>query len=137
MLIVRRKKSTVTELLPTILIRFLLSTLTQQIGHYEPPNKTSGFTSCGKRHKSATCTLLACFVVFNLISCYRFAALSSSGRFILCGSDDNNIHIWDTMKVQHNGVLGGHENRVTSLSVAPNGMALASCSWDQYVRIWV
>lgn len=55
----------------------------------------------------------------------------------MCGSDDNNIHVWDTMKVQHNGVLGGHENRVTSLCLAPNGMALASCSWDQYVRVWV
>jgi WD40 repeat protein len=75
--------------------------------------------------------------MFNLILFHRFPALSMSGRFILCGSDDNNIHIWDTMKVQHNGVLGGHDNRVTSLSVAPNGMALASCSWDQYVRVWV
>uniref|UniRef100_A0A182R4Z3 Uncharacterized protein n=1 Tax=Anopheles funestus TaxID=62324 RepID=A0A182R4Z3_ANOFN len=82
----------------------------QQIGHYEPPNKNSGFTSC---------------------------ALSLSGRYILCGSDDNNIHIWDSMKGQHNGTLSGHENRITSISMAPNGMALASCSWDQHVRIWV
>lgn len=82
----------------------------QQIGHYEPPNKNSGFTSC---------------------------ALSLSGRYILCGSDDNNVHIWDTMKGVHNGTLSGHENRVTSICMAPNGMALASCSWDQHVRIWV
>ncbi|XP_058061008.1 guanine nucleotide-binding protein subunit beta-2 [Anopheles bellator] len=82
----------------------------QQIGHYEPPNRSSGFTSC---------------------------ALSLSGRYILCGSDDNNIHIWDTMKGQHNGTLSGHENRITSISMAPNGMALASCSWDQHVRVWV
>lgn len=43
---------------------------------YKPPNSTSGFTSCG---------------------------LSVSGRFLLAGSDDNSIHVWDTMKVQHNG----------------------------------
>ncbi|KAK4880126.1 hypothetical protein RN001_008272 [Aquatica leii] len=81
----------------------------QQIALYEPPNKSSGFTSCG---------------------------LSKSGRFLLCGSDDNNVHIWDTLKNQHNGVLSGHENRITSLSVAPNGVGIATCSWDQHVRVW-
>lgn len=35
------------------------------------------------------------------------------------------------------GELKGHENRVTSISMAPNGMALASCSWDTTVRVWV
>jgi WD40 repeat protein len=35
------------------------------------------------------------------------------------------------------GCLAGHENRITSLSVAANGMAVATCSWDQNVRVWV
>uniref|UniRef100_A0A1B6F6H1 Uncharacterized protein n=1 Tax=Cuerna arida TaxID=1464854 RepID=A0A1B6F6H1_9HEMI len=81
----------------------------QQVALYEPPNKTSGFTSCG---------------------------LSLSGRFVLCGSDDHSVHIWDTMKNQHNGCLAGHENRITSLSVSGNGMAVTTCSWDQNVRVW-
>ncbi|XP_067005012.1 guanine nucleotide-binding protein subunit beta-2 isoform X2 [Anabrus simplex] len=82
----------------------------QQIAEYLPPNKTSGFTSCG---------------------------LSLSGRFLFCGSDDTSVHIWDTLKVQHNATLSGHENRITSLSVAGNGMAVATCSWDNNVRVWV
>lgn len=81
----------------------------QQVALYEPPNKTSGFTSCG---------------------------LSLSGRFLFCGSDDNNVHMWDTLKTQHIGMLTGHENRITSLSVAPNGIAVTTCSWDQHVRVW-
>uniref|UniRef100_A0A1B6C1M3 Uncharacterized protein n=1 Tax=Clastoptera arizonana TaxID=38151 RepID=A0A1B6C1M3_9HEMI len=81
----------------------------QQIGLYTPPNKTSGFTCCG---------------------------LSLSGRYLLCGSDDHSVHIWDTLKVQHNGTLAGHENRITSLSVSPSGIAVATCSWDNNVRIW-
>ncbi|CAG9771303.1 unnamed protein product [Ceutorhynchus assimilis] len=81
----------------------------QQISHYKPPSEKSGFTSCG---------------------------LSVSGRIILCGSDDNNVHMWDTLKGTHNGLLSGHENRVTSLSVAPNGIGIATCSWDQNVRVW-
>ncbi|KAF7267940.1 guanine nucleotide-binding protein subunit beta-2 [Rhynchophorus ferrugineus] len=80
----------------------------QQIAQYKPP-ANSGFTSC---------------------------ALSLSGRILFCGSDDNNIHMWDTLKTNHNGVLSGHDNRVTSISVATNGIALASCSWDQNVRVW-
>lgn len=34
------------------------------------------------------------------------------------------------------GNLTGHENRITSLSVAENGLAVATCSWDQGVRVW-
>ncbi|KAK9507985.1 hypothetical protein O3M35_007739 [Rhynocoris fuscipes] len=81
----------------------------QQVAVYKPPNTQPSFTSCG---------------------------LSVSGRFLLCGSDDNNVHIFDTLKAQHNGVLSGHENRITSLCVAPNGVGTATCSWDQNVRVW-
>lgn len=55
----------------------------------------------------------------------------------MCGADDSDIHVWDTLKTSHLGVLKSHENRVTSICMAPNGMALASCSWDQFVKVWV
>lgn len=32
--------------------------------------------------------------------------------------------------------LVGHDNRVTSICMSPNGMALTSCSWDQSARVW-
>lgn len=48
----------------------------QQLGQYKPPNSNPGFTSC---------------------------ALSLSGRYIFCGSDDNFIHIWDSLKTTYNG----------------------------------
>ncbi|XP_044736202.1 guanine nucleotide-binding protein subunit beta-2 [Chrysoperla carnea] len=82
----------------------------QQIAKYASPSGTAGFTSC---------------------------ALSLSGRHLFCGSDDNHVHIWDTLKTTHTGTLSGHENRVTSVAMSPNGMALASCSWDNNVRVWV
>ena len=49
----------------------------QQIASFKPPSGNPGFTCSG---------------------------LSLSGRFIFCGTDDNNIHIWDTLKAQHNGI---------------------------------
>lgn len=82
----------------------------QQIAHYEPPQKNTGFTSC---------------------------ALSTSGRYLLCSGIEGNIHAWDTVKVSHNAILQGHENRITCIGLSPNGMCLASTSWDQQVRLWL
>jgi len=81
----------------------------QQVCKYEPTNGKSGFTSC---------------------------VLSNSGRYIICGADDNGIHAWDALKGSSAGVLSGHENRITSLAMAPSGIAFASCSWDTQVKVW-
>jgi len=81
----------------------------QQLAKYDPPNGKSGFTSC---------------------------ILSKSGRYIICGADDNGIHVWDTLKTNHVGCLSGHDNRITSLALTPNGIAMASCSWDTKVQVW-
>ncbi|XP_031635705.1 guanine nucleotide-binding protein subunit beta-2 [Contarinia nasturtii] len=81
----------------------------QQVANYAPQNPNSGFTSC---------------------------ALSLSGRYLFCGADDNSVYAWDTLKTTPAGSLNGHENRVTSITIAPSGIALVSCSWDQYVRVW-
>jgi WD40 repeat protein len=32
--------------------------------------------------------------------------------------------------------LEGHMNRVSSVSVAPNGQAIASAGWDGLTKIW-
>lgn len=112
-----------------------------------------------------------CQVDYIRPSVYSFSkqisiALSLSGRYLFCGSDDNSVHTWDTLKTNYTGPLAlklirkfqivnrllmirfyvlnklfvgslnGHDNRVTSVTIAPNGMALVSCSWDQYVRVW-
>ncbi|XP_037075823.1 guanine nucleotide-binding protein subunit beta-2-like [Pollicipes pollicipes] len=82
----------------------------QQLAEYTPPSANSAFTSCG---------------------------LSRSGRLVLAGSDDNTVHVWDTMKAQHVGNLAGHESRITSLSVADSGIGFCTTSWDTTVRVWV
>ncbi|KAK7571066.1 hypothetical protein V9T40_014670 [Parthenolecanium corni] len=82
----------------------------QQIATYKTPTPGPGFTCCG---------------------------LSISGRLLLAGTDEKSVHIWDTLKVQHNGILTGHENRITSMSVSPNGMALVTSSWDNNLRVWI
>lgn len=34
------------------------------------------------------------------------------------------------------GVLAGHDNRVSCLGVTDDGMAIATGSWDSFLRIW-
>merc|ERR1712038_422484 len=80
----------------------------QELCQYKPPSPNSSFTSVG---------------------------VSLSGRILLASSDDSSIHMWDVTGT-HVGSLGGHENRITQISVAPAGFAIASASWDQTVRVW-
>jgi len=34
------------------------------------------------------------------------------------------------------GILAGHDNRVSCLGVTEDGMAVATGSWDSFLRIW-
>lgn len=34
------------------------------------------------------------------------------------------------------GILAGHDNRVSCLGVTENGMAVATGSWDSFLRVW-
>ncbi|XP_069766326.1 guanine nucleotide-binding protein G(I)/G(S)/G(T) subunit beta-3-like isoform X2 [Narcine bancroftii] len=63
-------------------------------------------------------------------------AFSRSGRLLLAGYDDFNCNVWDTLTGQRCGVLSGHDNRVSCLGVPENGMAMATGSWDSFLKIW-
>jgi len=40
------------------------------------------------------------------------------------------------MKTERAGVLAGHDNRVSCLGVTEDGMAVATGSWDSFLKIW-
>lgn len=61
---------------------------------------------------------------------------SVSGRLLFGGYDDCNCHVWDTLKGERLGTLSAHDNRVSCLGVAPDGMALCTGSWDSTLKIW-
>ncbi|KAI9276415.1 WD40-repeat-containing domain protein [Sporodiniella umbellata] len=61
---------------------------------------------------------------------------SVSGRLLFGGYDDYHCHVWDTLLGERVGVLSGHENRVSCLGVATDGMSLATGSWDNLIKIW-
>ncbi len=57
------------------------------------------------------------------------------GRILFGGYSDYCINVWDTLKGSHVATLYGHENRVSSLRVSPDGTALGTGSWDCTVRV--
>ncbi|CAO2613469.1 Guanine nucleotide-binding protein subunit beta-4 [Lemmus lemmus] len=72
----------------------------------------------------------------NIICGITSVAFSKSGRLLLAGYDDFNCSVWDALKGGRAGVLAGHDNRVSCLGVTDDGMAVATGSWDSFLRIW-
>ncbi|XP_012697392.1 guanine nucleotide-binding protein subunit beta-4 [Clupea harengus] len=92
----------------------------------------------------ATCRLfdlradqeVAIYLHDNIICGITSVSFSKSGRLLLAGYDDFNVNVWDVLKGERSGVLAGHDNRVSCLGVTPDGMAVATGSWDSFLRIW-
>ncbi|XP_069766329.1 guanine nucleotide-binding protein subunit beta-5b isoform X2 [Narcine bancroftii] len=61
---------------------------------------------------------------------------SLSGRLLFGGYNDYTINVWDVLKGTRVSILFGHENRVSTLRVSPDGTAFSSGSWDHTLRIW-
>jgi len=72
----------------------------------------------------------------NILCGITSVAFSISGRLLFAGYDDFNCNVWDTLKGERVGILMGHENRVSCLGVAKNGMALCTGSWDSTLKVW-
>ncbi|KAL1915395.1 uncharacterized protein VTP21DRAFT_6853 [Calcarisporiella thermophila] len=63
-------------------------------------------------------------------------SFSVSGRLLFAGYDNFECNVWDTLRGDRVGVLQGHENRISCLGTAADGMALCTGSWDTMLRVW-
>ncbi|ROJ25294.1 Guanine nucleotide-binding protein subunit beta-5b, partial [Anabarilius grahami] len=62
---------------------------------------------------------------------------SLSGRLLFAGHNDYTINVWDVLKGTRVAILFGHENRVSTVRVSPDGTAFCSGSWDNTLRMKV
>lgn len=62
-------------------------------------------------------------------------SFSKSGKYLFAAYDDKKVIQWDVAKVKQISTLNDHEKRVSALAVSPDGMALATGSWDYTIKI--
>lgn len=60
-----------------------------------------------------------------------------SGRFIYSCYSAYGCIVWDTLKNEVVGTVGSeHSNKITQVSISPDGSALATGSWDTTIKVW-
>jgi len=65
-------------------------------------------------------------------------AISSDNTFIISGSNDKTIRIWDVVSGECIKILEGHNSRISSVALSKNNndQFIVSGSWDKTVRLW-
>ena len=68
---------------------------------------------------------------------FVFERLATSIYYLVSNIfSDYAVNMWDTLKSHRIAMLYGHENRVSSLKISPDGTAIATGSWDYSLKIW-
>jgi len=84
-------------------------------------------------HKTAICTFKEHEKEIYTI---KWCKNAKKEKILATASFDNTIRLWDVMNNTCLHVLQNHNDPVYSLSFNPNGLYLASGSFDQHLNIW-
>lgn len=63
-------------------------------------------------------------------------AVTDDGRYVVSGSDDMSVRVWNTAAPSEVASLQGHTAPVTAVAITPDGHFAVSGSEDNTVRIW-
>jgi len=63
-------------------------------------------------------------------------AISPNGKWIVSGSEDNSIKIWDIKTGRILKLLEGHTDSVTSVVISSDGKLIVSGSYDNSIKVW-
>jgi hypothetical protein len=64
------------------------------------------------------------------------AAFSPDGRWIVSGSQDGKVTVWDARTGEKRCAFQAHKWHVYTVAFSHDGQLLASASWDNTVRVW-
>jgi WD40 repeat protein len=63
-------------------------------------------------------------------------AVSKDGKWVVSGSDDGTVRIWDIETGISQATPGGHGAQVKCIAITPDGKKLLSCSHDRTIKTW-
>ena len=63
-------------------------------------------------------------------------SFSPDGRFVVSGSYDNTVRVWEASTGRQTALCEGHTDWVRSVSFSPDGRYVVSGSRDNTVRVW-
>ena len=72
----------------------------------------------------------------NMRSSVTAVAVSLDGKWIVTGSNDKSVRVWDASTGDELKALKGHAHLVTSVAFSSDGNQIVSGSNDESVRVW-
>jgi len=66
----------------------------------------------------------------------RAVAITADGRYVISGSDDNTLRVWDLATGETKTTLRGHSSSVFAVAVTSDGRYVVSGSNDHMLRVW-
>ena len=66
----------------------------------------------------------------------RAIAFSTNGKYLVSGSNDRTVRLWDLQTGQLIRLLKGHKQRVKCIQISENGKLIISASADNTLKIW-
>jgi len=63
-------------------------------------------------------------------------AITPDGRFVVSGSDDSTLRLWDLATMKGLRTFEGHKKGVTTVAITPDGRFIVSGSEDSTLRLW-
>ena len=66
----------------------------------------------------------------------RSVAITQDGKYIVSGSDDETIKLWDIQTGKEVRSFEGHTDIVRSVAITPDGKYIVSVSNDKTIKLW-
>ncbi|MBA1420715.1 MAG: hypothetical protein FAF03_07660 [Epsilonproteobacteria bacterium] len=63
-------------------------------------------------------------------------AISQDAKYIVSGSWDNNVKIWERESGKLLKTLEGHTDNISSVAISQDTKYIVSSSWDSSIKIW-